>query len=103
MPCMSTPKPLAPPASHVFLHGLCALAAIALDLARDLGAHPADLTQLAGRFAAPVFPGDRLAVHARGHGRVDFEATTGERRVITGGSVSFGDTEQSVSSQGAQT
>ncbi|MBS9376283.1 MaoC/PaaZ C-terminal domain-containing protein [Rhodococcus sp. B50] len=44
------------------MHGLCTLAASTLPLARELGVHPAELTQLSGRFAAPVFPGDRLPI-----------------------------------------
>ncbi|MFD4662042.1 MaoC/PaaZ C-terminal domain-containing protein [Streptomyces halstedii] len=45
-----------------FLHGLCTLAASLLPLADALGAHPAALVELDARFAAPVFPGDRLTL-----------------------------------------
>ncbi|GAA3129907.1 MaoC/PaaZ C-terminal domain-containing protein [Streptosporangium carneum] len=45
-----------------FMHGLCTLAAVTLPLAATAGAHPADLAELEGRFASPVFPGDRLGV-----------------------------------------
>ncbi len=38
------------------MHGLCTLAASTLPLARELGVHPADLKELQGRFAAPMFP-----------------------------------------------
>ncbi|MFI0355386.1 MaoC/PaaZ C-terminal domain-containing protein [Actinomadura sp. 9N407] len=83
-----------------FMHGLCTLAAITLPLARELGAHPADLVELDGRFASPVFPGDRLAVTAwndtssgegadSGEGAVLFEAATGDTTVISGGRARF--------------
>lgn len=42
------------------LQGLCTLAATTLPLAAELGAHPADLTALQGRFSGPVIPGDAL-------------------------------------------
>lgn len=65
------------------MHGLCTLAASTLPLARALGAHPADLVRLSGRFAAPVFPGDNLPIRGwRGAEGVDFEvggAITGAR------------------------
>lgn len=73
-----------------FLHGLCTLAAITLELARDVGAHPADLRSLSGRFAAPVFPGERLAVRVVGDGELAFDARAGERAVVTGGRATFG-------------
>jgi acyl dehydratase len=81
-----------------FLHGLCTLAASTLALARSVGAHPADLTELTGRFSAPVFPGDRLDVagwaepagSAATAAGVDFEVTAGERAVLSGGRVRFG-------------
>lgn len=47
-----------------FLHGLASLAGVSIALARSLGAHPADIQALEGRFAAPVFPGDVLEVTA---------------------------------------
>lgn len=73
-----------------FLHGLCTLAASTLALARETGAHPADLTELDGRFSAPVFPGDRLAITAWRDGpATTFEVTSGDRPAITGGRVRF--------------
>ncbi|WP_241249786.1 MaoC/PaaZ C-terminal domain-containing protein [Rhodococcus sp. X156] len=42
------------------MHGLCTVATAMLGAADALGAHPADLAALAGRFAAPAFPGDTL-------------------------------------------
>lgn len=46
------------------LHGLATLAAAAVVLADRVGAHPADLSRLEGRFAAPVFPGETVVVDA---------------------------------------
>lgn len=74
-----------------FLHGLCTLAASTLALARETGAHPADLTELDGRFSAPVFPGDRLGLAAWRDGpTTTFEVTSGDRPVLSGGRVRFG-------------
>ncbi|MGW0040098.1 MaoC/PaaZ C-terminal domain-containing protein [Rhodococcus sp. NPDC003348] len=70
------------------MHGLCTLAASTLPLAGALGAHPADLVQLSGRFAAPAFPGDRLPIRAwRGETGVDFEVGG----AITGAHARFGE------------
>ncbi|MGY1812512.1 MaoC/PaaZ C-terminal domain-containing protein [Blastococcus sp. SYSU D00820] len=75
-----------------FLHGLCTLAHGTLVLARALGVHPADLTELDGRFSAPVFPGARLpvAAWAGANGVLAFEITDGERPVVSGGRLAFG-------------
>lgn len=78
-----------------FLHGLSTLAAVTLALADEHGAHPADLTRLEGRFAAPVFPGDVLDVSAWTEVSTDrlgaaFEVTSAERPAVRGGSVTFG-------------
>ncbi|MFE2119563.1 MaoC/PaaZ C-terminal domain-containing protein [Rhodococcus aetherivorans] len=72
------------------MHGLCTLAAATLPLARLLGAHPADLTELQGRFAAPVFPGDVAGLRAWG-GRDDavFEVAADGQAVISGARASF--------------
>lgn len=69
-----------------FLHGLCTLAAVTLPAAGVLGAHPADLTELAARFSAPVFPGDRLTVDTwdDGPGGLRLEASAYGRPVLTG-------------------
>ncbi|MFJ8861434.1 MaoC/PaaZ C-terminal domain-containing protein [Streptomyces sp. NPDC102451] len=77
-----------------FLHGLCTLAASLLPLADGLGVHPAALVELDARFAAPVFPGDRLTLRGwdgtpRG-AAVRFEASTaGDRPVLSGGHARF--------------
>ncbi|EME14432.1 MaoC/PaaZ C-terminal domain-containing protein [Rhodococcus triatomae] len=69
------------------MHGLCTLAAGTLPLARELGVHPADLTRLSGRFAAPAFPGDTLPIRGwRGESGVDFEVGG----AITGAHARFG-------------
>lgn len=72
-----------------FLHGLCTLAAITLEVARHTGAHPADLRSLSGRFAAPVFPGEQLAVQIAPGSTSSFEAKIGDRTVISAGRASF--------------
>lgn len=82
-----------------FLHGLCTLAASLLPLADALGVHPAELAELDARFAAPAFPGDRLALtgwagppgdDGPGDHAVRFEATAADgRAVLTGGRVRF--------------
>ncbi|GGZ15071.1 enoyl-CoA hydratase [Streptomyces nitrosporeus] len=79
-----------------FLHGLCTLAASLLPLADALGVHPAGLVELDARFAAPVYPGDRLALTGwAGDGTPDgrtacFEAAAGDgRAVLTGGRARF--------------
>ncbi|MFE9972204.1 MaoC/PaaZ C-terminal domain-containing protein [Streptomyces hirsutus] len=84
--------------SRPFLHGLCTLAAALLPLADTLGAHPADLVELQARFAAPVFPGDRLALRgwtdddddAAGTGvRFEASAADDDRTVLSGGRARF--------------
>ncbi|WP_026400903.1 MaoC/PaaZ C-terminal domain-containing protein [Actinomadura rifamycini] len=73
-----------------FMHGLCTLAAIVLPVADAYEAHPADLAELDGRFAAPVFPGDELTIETwRDAGAVLFEAAVGDRTVISGGRAAF--------------
>lgn len=73
-----------------FLHGLSTLASITLALADQVGAHPADLHTLEGRFAAPVFPGDDLEVASWTDGTTArFEATADGRPALRAGHVSF--------------
>ena len=74
-----------------FLHGLATLATVSLAVADDLGAHPADLTRLEGRFAAPVFPGEELVVAtwADGGRTARFEATADGRPAVRGGMAAF--------------
>ncbi|MET8577432.1 MaoC/PaaZ C-terminal domain-containing protein [Streptomyces sp. NPDC005012] len=75
-----------------FLHGLCTLAAALLPLADTLGRHPADLLELEARFAAPVFPGDRLSLRGWSENRagVRFEASCQDgRAVLSGGHARF--------------
>ncbi|WP_217168474.1 MaoC/PaaZ C-terminal domain-containing protein [Streptomyces sp. AC512_CC834] len=75
-----------------FLHGLCTLAAALLPLADALGTHPADLVELEARFAAPVFPGDLLALRGwtGDDTGVRFEASADEdRTVLSGGRARF--------------
>lgn len=69
------------------LHGLATLSAATLALADRAGAHPADLTRLEGRFAAPVFPGETLEVRGWAGGR--FEVASARGDVVTGGLAEF--------------
>jgi acyl dehydratase len=72
------------------LHGLCTLGIAARIVAGQVGAHPADLTHLEVRLAAPVLPGDTLVV-ASGErdGLVSFEARVGDTTVLSGGKARF--------------
>lgn len=71
------------------MHGLCTLAAITLPLAKSLGAHPADLVELEGRFAAPVFPGDALQISTwQDAEHTLFEAAT-DKTVLSGARARF--------------
>ncbi|GIH71397.1 MaoC/PaaZ C-terminal domain-containing protein [Sphaerimonospora thailandensis] len=73
-----------------FLHGLCTVAAVTLPLAEAAGAHPADLAELEGRFASPVFPGDRLDVRCWESGEaVLFDAAVDGTTVLSGGRAHF--------------
>lgn len=72
------------------MHGLCTLAAITLPLASSLGAHPADLRELEGRFAAPVFPGGTLRVETWKDGEATlFEASVDDKPVISAAQARF--------------
>lgn len=69
------------------LHGLATLSAATLEVAAQRGAHPADLTRLEGRFAAPVFPGETLQVRAwDGAG---FDVVSARGAVLTGCDADF--------------
>ncbi|MFE7224712.1 MaoC/PaaZ C-terminal domain-containing protein [Nocardioides sp. NPDC057577] len=70
------------------LHGLATLSAATLVAARETGAHPADLTQLEGRFAAPVFPGEPLTVRGWADGGLDVVTERGP--AITAARAVFG-------------
>jgi acyl dehydratase len=73
------------------MHGLCTLAASALELARALDVHPADLARLEGRFAAPVYPGDTPSLRAWGDVRdASFELVRDDAPVIAGARAEFG-------------
>jgi acyl dehydratase len=77
------------------MHGLCTLAAASLRLAGAVGAHPADLVELAGRFAAPVLPGQTLRVLAsRRDGGLDFTASHYDTPVLTAGRARFAGEER---------
>jgi acyl dehydratase len=69
------------------LHGLATLASTTLLLAEHVGAHPADLEQLEGRFAAPVFPGETVQVRSWDDGAFDVRSALGA--ALTGGLAIF--------------
>ena len=72
------------------LHGLCTLAAAVLRIAAATGAHPADLLELSGRFAAPVLPGQQLDLQLwSGGGETAFRALHAGTPVLTSGTVRF--------------
>lgn len=73
------------------LHGLCTLAAATLPLAAAVGAHPADLVELGGRFAGVVFPGSvlELAYCSGVDQTLRFAATEAGRPVLTNGTAVF--------------
>lgn len=73
------------------LHGLCTLGITARIVAEQVGAHPADLSELEVRLAAPVLPGDRLEVASGMAGDdVLFETRVGETTVLKSGRARFG-------------
>jgi acyl dehydratase len=72
------------------LHGLCTLGITARTIADQVGAHPADLTELEVRLAAPVLPGDTLEVRSGVNDDVVlFETAVGETTVLKGGRARF--------------
>ncbi len=78
---VGAPKPL--------MHGLCTLAAVTIPMADALGAHPADLTYLTGRFTGHVFPGDELAIQRWEDGA--FDVSRDGSVVISDGVAKFGE------------
>lgn len=80
----------------VIMHGLCTFGSAARELAAATGAHAADLRQIRARFAAPVIPGDdvALAAWATSTSEVEFTAHSNGSTVLTGGYAHFqrGDT-----------
>ena len=65
------------------LHGLCTLGIAAREAAATVDAHPADLTALTARLAAPVLPGDAIDLTAAADGEnVNFEACVGDSIVL---------------------
>lgn len=72
------------------LHGLCTLAATVLESARAADAHPADLCELSGRFAAPVFPGDVLDLRTWPlEGALGYQVDKAGQAVVSGGRMRF--------------
>jgi acyl dehydratase len=72
------------------LHGLCTVGIAARVAARQVGAHPADLSELEVRLVAPVLPGDTLeVVSGERDGVVHFEVLVGETPVLSAGSARY--------------
>lgn len=72
------------------LHGLCTLGIAARIVAKQMGAHPADLRELDARLAAPVLPGDLIEVRSGNRdGIVYFMAQVGDTVVLRGGRARF--------------
>lgn len=77
------------------LHGLCTLAIGAHAVATTVASHPADLTQLSARFAAPVLPGQALTIatmvdDVTERRKVRFEMRAGDVVVLKDGVAQFG-------------
>jgi acyl dehydratase len=72
------------------LHGLCTVGITARAVARQAGAHPADLRELDVRLAAPVLPGDSLEIISGTHdGTTYFETRVGDTAVLSEGRARF--------------
>jgi acyl dehydratase len=69
------------------LHGLCTLGIAARLVAETMDAHPADLTTLEARLAAPVLPGDCVEVDVQRFApdQAAFEARVGDATVLSNG------------------
>ena len=77
------------------LHGLCTLGAAVLDVARLIGAHPAALRSLDGRFATTIIPGDDAELRVFGEGReVTFEMVRDGKPVIANGAAGCDESER---------
>lgn len=73
------------------LHGLCTAGITARVIAEQVGAHPAELTELSFRLSAPVLPGDTLRISSGGEpADVQFTTAVGDHTVLAAGSARFG-------------
>jgi acyl dehydratase len=75
------------------LHGLCTVAIAVVALAHGVGADPGELRELDARMAAPVLPGDALAIQAWSEGAdapYEFEVGVADRTVVKAGRAAFG-------------
>lgn len=81
-------------APRPILHGLATLGAAAVVLAERVGAHPADLTRLEGRFGSVVFPGETLTVEAWDEG--GFRVRSDRDVAIDDGLALFGGAEPTI-------
>lgn len=76
------------------------LGAAALDVARLIGAHPADLRSLDGRFASAICPGDTCDLKVYGtnsqdaSGEITFEVVDESTPILANGRVKFAPSER---------
>lgn len=71
------------------LHGLATLSTSVVALARHLGAHPADLVSLSGRFRSVVHPGDDLRIDVTDSPTGEFVVSGPQGVVIDNASATF--------------
>jgi acyl dehydratase len=73
------------------LHGLCTLAIAAHSVATTAGRHPAELSGLSARLAAPVTPGETLTISSEdlNDHTARFEVAVADRLVLKDGVASF--------------
>lgn len=77
-------------AERPILHGLCTLAAANLAIGRATDSDPTTLSELTGRFAAPVLPGEHLDLRLWRNGdAIDFDAVRGGASVLSACRVRF--------------
>ncbi|CDM23594.1 probable dehydrogenase [Castellaniella defragrans 65Phen] len=77
--------------SRPILHGLCTLGISARVVARQHGAHPADLRSLEARLTSPVLPGEALTVESgRAAEGIHFRTLSNGMAVLSGGKAVFG-------------
>lgn len=75
---------------RTILHVLCTLGIAARTIAEQVGAHPADFTELEVRLAGPVLPGDTIDIRSgERDAAASFEAAVGETTVLRAGRAQF--------------
>lgn len=70
------------------LHGLCTLGCAVRELTAATGADPSEITRVAARFAAPLYPGDTIALSAwHTESGMRFSAAVDGSTVLDGGAL----------------